>query len=203
MAEALESMGRGAPPEEESLSSRVWVGLEVMAFVVALLWAVEIVDQLAFDGRLDAWGIRPRSLRGLWGVLAAPFLHGGFVHLIANTGPLAVLGVLLCLRGLASFLGVTAAVVVGGGLGVWLTGASNSVHIGASGVVFGWFGYLVIVGFLERHLGSILVSVGVAFVYGGLIWGVLPSSPHISWQGHLFGFLSGLLVAWAKRHRHA
>lgn len=189
-------------PPEETFWERVKTAAKVVAFLVILLWAVEGLDQLLFGERLDAWGIRPRTFGGLWGVFAAPFLHGGFVHLGANTGPLIVLAsLLLVLRGLESFLGVSLAVVLGGGLGVWLTGAAHSVHIGASGVVFGWLGYLILFGFVERRLLSLLTSIGVAVAYGSLLWGVLPAGPHISWQGHLFGFVSGLAVAWFGRRR--
>lgn len=187
----------GAGPGE-----RLWSAVKLVAIIVVLLWAVEVVDQLAFDGRLDRWGIRPRSVGGLWGILAAPFLHGGFVHLLANTPPLAVLSALiLVLRGAGAYLGVTVAVIVGSGLGVWLTGGSETVHIGASGVIFGWFGFLLLSGLVERRLTSLLTTIVVAVLYGGLLWGVLPSGPGISWEGHLFGFLSGLGTAWLRRPR--
>lgn len=188
----------GRKPAERLLAT-----VKIVGALVALLWALEILDQVFLGQGLDAWGIRPRSLSGLFGILFSPFLHGGFLHLIANTPPFAVLGVLLLLRGAGQFAAVTATVVVGGGLGVWLTGAANSVHIGASGVVFGWFGYLVLIGFLERRFLPLLSSVAVAFLYGGIVWGVLPSSPHVSWQGHLFGLLAGLGAAWLGRPRRA
>lgn len=177
-----------------------------LAVLVAFLWLVEIIDQLVLDGSMDVHGIHPRTAQGLWGILVAPFLHGGFGHLLGNTVPLLVLGSLVLVRGLRSFLFVAVLVALVGGFGVWLTGGSNTVHIGASGVIFGFFGFLVFVGILERRVVSLLVSVLVAFFYGGMIWGVLPTNPYISWQGHLFGFLAGLLAAWltaGRQHRKA
>jgi membrane associated rhomboid family serine protease len=204
----MESSGRGDAGGDRlgrTTGQRLWSAAKLVAVIVGLLWAVEIVDQVALDDRLQAWGIRPRTLSGLWGILTAPFLHGDFAHLIANTPPLVVLALLLLvLRGVGAFLGLTAAVAVGSGLGVWLTGAASSNHIGASGVIFGWLGFLLLAGLVERRLSSLLTSIVVAVLYGGLVWGVLPSDPRVSWQGHLFGFLAGLATAWlARRPRRA
>ena len=158
--------------------------------LLGLMWALEIVDFAAM-GHFNRYGIVPRSVDGLWGILWSPWLHGDFTHLIANTGPFLVLGTLVALRGIRDFLVATLGIMIVGGLGVWLTGASHSVHIGASGLIFGYFGFLLIVGITERSLRWILVTVLVAMLYGSILWGVLPNQPGISWQGHLFGFLSG------------
>ena len=165
----------------------------LVASLLALMWALELVDFVAL-GHLNRYGIVPRSIDGLWGILWSPWLHGNFNHLIANTGPFLVLGTLVALRGMRDFLIATLAIMFLGGLGVWLTGGSHSVHIGASGLIFGYFGFLLTVGMTERSFKGILVTVLVAGVYGGLLWGVLPNQPGISWQGHLFGFLSGLWI---------
>ena len=134
----------------------------VLFWFVALIWALELVDLLVLRGALDRLGIHPRDLDRWWGILAAPFLHGGLPHLIANTVPLVVLGWLVMLRGLNTFLSVSALAVVLGGLGVWLFADPRTVHIGASGLIFGFLGYLLLRGFFERSLSSVLVAVIVA-----------------------------------------
>lgn len=167
---------------------------------VALLWLTEFVDTLA-GGRLDGLGIRPRSEDGLTGIVFAPLLHGGWGHLLANTLPVLVLAFIILCTGLRRWLVVTAMVWVLGGLGTWLTGGSDSVHIGASGLVFGWFTYVISVGFFTRRTGQIALGITLFLVYGGMLWGVLPGRPGTSWQGHLFGALAGILAAWAVGRR--
>ncbi|WP_236519610.1 rhomboid family intramembrane serine protease [Sandaracinus amylolyticus] len=172
----------------------------VLAILVAVLWAEEIVD-VFLGGYLDAFGIRPREIAGLIGIPLSPFLHAGFPHLIANTVPLIVLGWFVMLRETWHFFAVSAAVIVLGGLGVWMFGQTGSVHIGASGLVFGWLGYLLLGGWFERRVSTILGSLLVAVLYGGLVWGVLPGTPGVSWEAHLFGFLAGALMAWVLARR--
>lgn len=171
-------------------SAAIWSG-----GFVALLWVLEIVDT-GLGNRLDAEGIRPGSTDGLLGVLLAPLLHAGFGHLIANTVPLLVLGFLVLLSGLGRGLAATAVIWLVAGLGTWLLAGPGTVHLGASGVVFGWLTYLLVRGFISRSPAQIAVGVGVFLVYGGLLWGVLPGQPGISWQGHLFGAVGGVLAAW-------
>jgi membrane associated rhomboid family serine protease len=161
-----------------------------MVVMVAIMWIAEVIDTVA-DNRLDRFGIRPRRIDGLDGIVFSPFLHGGFGHLIANTVPFVVLGGAICLGSRRQFLQVTAIVAVIGGLGTWLTGASNSIHIGASGLVFGFVLYLVSRGVFARKLTYLLGGVVVLSVYGGVLWGLLPA-PGISWQGHLFGAVGGV-----------
>lgn len=162
---------------------------------VALIWAIEIIDLVIFQGSLDALGIKPRSPEGLVGILLAPFLHGGFGHVASNTVPFLIFGWLIMLRETWHFFAVTAISAILGGLGVWLIAPSASVHIGASGVIFGLFGFLLLAGWFERKLGTIILSIVILLTYGGLIFGVLPGQLGISWQGHLFGFLAGVLSA--------
>ena len=166
----------------------------VIGAIVALLWAVEIVD-VAVRHRLDRFGVQPHTVRGLRGVALAPFLHSGFGHLIGNTIPFAVMGFIVLTGGLRRFVAVSLVVAVVSGLGMWLFGSSNEVHIGASGIVFGYLGYLLSRGFFEDKIGQIAVGVLVGVVYGGMIWGVLPTARGVSWQGHLFGFLGGMFAA--------
>lgn len=162
---------------------------------VGLAWLSELIDQLAFGGTLDALGIRPRELDWLWGILLAPLLHGGFPHLIANTLPLLVLGWLVAVRRRRDFWIVTAVVTVLGGLGVWLFGRPDTIHVGASGVIFGYLGYLLLRGWLDRSLVSLGVAAVAGFLYGGALWGVLPGQVGISWEGHLFGLAGGAATA--------
>lgn len=169
---------------------------------VVVLWVAEIVDTV-LGGSLDDEGIRPGSTDGLLGILFAPLLHAGFGHLVANTVPLLVLGFLVLLSGLRRGLAVTAVVWLVGGLGTWLFGGVGTVHLGASGVVFGWLAYLLVRGFFTRHPVEVLVGVGVLLVYGGMLLGVLPGTPGVSWQGHLFGAVGGVLAAWWLARRPA
>lgn len=173
----------------------------VLGSGVLLMWILEMADQFVFHHALDAYGIRPRAVDGLAGILAAPFLHGGFGHLVSNTLPFIVMGGLIMMRSKREWALVTFASVLVGGLGVWLFGAAHSVHIGASGVVFGYFGYLVSHGYFSRKFGAILLSLLVAFLYGGIIYGVLPGAIGISWEGHLFGMIGGILSGWWLHRR--
>lgn len=161
---------------------------------VAIMWVSEILDQFLFGGGLDLLGIYPRHPEALRGILFMPFLHGNFPHLISNTVPFLVLGWLILLRGVGDFFKVSLAVTLSCGIGVWLFG-SPGFHIGASGVIFGYLGFLLLRGLFERSVQSITLSMLVFFFYGGLVWGVLPGQPNVSWEGHLFGFLGGVLVA--------
>lgn len=169
--------------------------IAISAFVVGL-YVLEFVDTLV-GNRLDGGGVEPRTVSGLWGVLFAPVLHFGWGHLIANTLPLLVLGFLVLLPGIGRGLTATAIIWLVGGLGTWLTGGSGTNHLGASVLVFGWLAYLIARGLFTRHFGQLAVGVVVLLVYGGLLWGVLPGQPGVSWQGHLFGAVGGVLAAWA------
>ncbi|AFZ36164.1 Rhomboid family protein [Stanieria cyanosphaera PCC 7437] len=163
---------------------------------VALFWLIEILDFFVFRGKLDRFGIQPHNIIGLRGILFAPFLHGGFSHLIANTIPFLTLGWLTMLQETSDFYIVSIATMLVGGLGVWLFGAPGSIHIGASLLIYGYLGFLLLRGYFQKNLPSIVLSIVVFFLYGGLLWGVLPSRIGISWQGHLFGFVGGAIAAW-------
>ncbi len=170
-------------------------GVVVLAFV-ALLYAVELVDQLVLAGAMDtSYGIFPRHVDGLDGILFAPLLHAGWGHLISNTVPLLVLGWLATSGGIRQFVAVTATVWIVGGVGTWLVGA-ESTHVGASGVAFGWMVFLLVRGFFQRSAGQVVVAVVLFFFWGGMLWGLIPGQPYMSWAGHAFGALGGLLAAW-------
>ncbi|WP_229897474.1 rhomboid family intramembrane serine protease [Streptomyces finlayi] len=165
---------------------------------IALLWVLEAVDT-ATGNALDTYGVSPRDLSELRDVLPMSFLHGGFAHLASNTLPLLILGFLAALGGIRRFAAVVVTIMLVAGLGVWLTAPSHSITLGASGVVFGLFGYLVVRGFVDRRPWDVVLGLVVAVVYGSILWGVLPTDSGISWQCHLFGLLGGVLAAFAFR----
>ncbi|MEY2978340.1 MAG: rhomboid family intramembrane serine protease [Prochlorotrichaceae cyanobacterium] len=168
----------------------------ILVTIVGIMWGLEIIDVVFLRNHLNQLGIHPRRLSGLLGIPLAPFLHGGFRHLIANTVPLVTLGWLVMLRRTEDFWWVSIISVVVGGLGVWLIGGTGTVHIGASGLVFGYLGFLLLRGYFERSASSILFSIMIFCLYGGLVWGILPWQQRgISWEAHLFGFLGGVLAA--------
>ena len=176
-------------------------GVFLVAAMAALMWVVEVADQVV-DGRLDRNGIEPRALDGLDGVVWAPFLHGGFDHLIGNTIPFLLLGFTIAFGGVARVAIVTAVVALVGGLGTWLVATANTIHIGASGIVFGYAGYLLARGVFSRSLGQIALGAVVLVVWGTtLLRGLVPETG-ISWQGHLFGAIGGIVAA-RLLHRQA
>ena len=168
----------------------------ILCTTIAIFWVLELTDFFIFQGKLDSFGIIPGKLIGLRGLLFAPFLHGGFAHLIANTIPFLTLGWLTMIQETSDFYIVSLVTMLVGGLGVWVFGATGSVHIGASILIFGYLGFLLLRGYFQKNLPSILLSIIVFIFYGGLVWGVLPSQPGVSWQGHLFGFAGGVVAAW-------
>ncbi|AKG43609.1 rhomboid family intramembrane serine protease [Streptomyces xiamenensis] len=175
---------------------------------LGLLWILAAADGgdpycLPFDydpPLVCEYGIEPRDTGGLLDIYPAAFLHFGFDHLAANSWPLVIFGFLAALRGIARFLAVSFVIITVSGLGVWLTASGGSITAGASGVVFGLFGYLLARGFVERNALDITVGLTVFLLYGSLLWGVLPTQNGVSWQGHLFGLLGGVASAfWLRR----
>lgn len=162
---------------------------------VALLWVVEIADQLTPGGTLDDNGIRPRTDEGLLGVLQAPLLHGGWGHLISNSGLALLLLFLVLVGNVGRGLAASGIIWLVAGLGTWVVAGAGTSHIGASGLVFGWLTYLVVRGFFARSAAQIVVGVVLLAMYGSILWGVLPGQPGISWQGHLFGAIGGVVAA--------
>lgn len=165
--------------------------------ITGVLWGIEILDWF-LGGRLDGLGIHPRQVDGLWGILFAPFLHAGFGHLIANTLGGIPLALLSMSRKRMDFWVVSGVSALTGGLGAWVLGAPGTVHIGASGVIFGLLGFLLFRGIFERRAGAVILSLVVGVLFGGTVWGIVPGLyPGVSWQCHLFGFLGGVLCARA------
>ena len=171
---------------------------------MALLWAIEIVDQVLFQGGLDRFGILSRTVVGLRGIVLAPLLHGGFGHLIANTGPLLILGWFVMWRETHHWFVVVVFGTIIGGVGVWLFGR-GAIHIGASIVCFALLGYLMLRGWFDRRVLPIVGSIAIGLMYGGALFGMFPGQAGISWEGHLFGFIGGVVAArWlAKREQPA
>jgi membrane associated rhomboid family serine protease len=191
---ALYDTGQSMNSEAKEVARELRSQVMILGGLIVLLWVLEIVDQLT--GRaLDQLGIRPRTISGLRGILFAPFLHGNLTHLLANTVPFLTLGWFVMLRRTGDFWIVSAIAMLVGGLGTWLVGAPYTVHIGASGVIFGYLGFLLSRGYFERSFVSIALSVLIVVLYGGLLWGVLPGRIGISWEGHLFGFVGGAIAA--------
>lgn len=172
--------------------------LRLVLAIFMLFSAIEIIN--LFTGRmLSQLGTIPRYVPGLKGIFLGPFVHGSLQHYFSNIIPLCIFSYLLLQYGLKRYLQVTLWIMLMTGLLVWLF-ARPATHIGVSGVIYGYFGYLVLAGFLNGKVKLIIISMLVAFFYGGLIFGILPSSPFVSWESHLFGFIAGLAAAklWAK-----
>ena len=176
----------------------LWERFGWLAWLLGAIWVVEGIN-LATGYALNSWlGLRPREVGGLDGIVFMPVLHGSVTHAAANSVPLAILGALLSTTARRLVFSASVLIVVLGGLGVWIFG-KTAVHVGASGLLFGWFGYLVARGIVERRPIPLLVSLGVAFFYGTMIWGILPGQPGVSWEAHLFGALAGVAAAIALR----
>lgn len=172
-----------------------------MCAVVPALAFIELIDQ-RLGGRLDEWaGIRPRDASGLDGLLLAPLVHDGWEHLFLNSAPLVLLGTFVLAAGTRRFLLATVFIAVFCGLGVWLLTPSQYLVIGASGVIFGWLGLLFMRGIVERSLWNLAVAVIVGLLYGWQLVALLPTDQRVSWQGHLFGFVGGLVAAVLFRRR--
>jgi len=178
-----------SPTKTETVRQRAFV----VGIMLAAMWGLEVIDAI-LGQPLNSLGIEPRTVSGLVGIPLAPVLHGGFGHLLANTLPFALLALLTIMRGISTFVMVTVFVTLVGGLAVWLV-ASSGYHIGASGLIFGYFGYNLAMGIFERSFKSILMAVLVVLLYGSMIFGVFPGRPGISWEGHLFGAAAG--IGWA------
>ncbi len=177
--------------------------LLALAAFLGALWALQTVNWATGYRLNPAFGLIPREVSGLDGIAGMPLLHGSFAHLMSNTPPLVVMGALLAATATRALIAVNVVIVVAGGALVWLLG-SPSIHVGASGLVFGWFGFLVTRGLVDRSPITLGAALLVGLLYGAMIWGVLPGRPGVSWEAHLFGFLAGAAAAFLVRaHVHA
>jgi len=168
---------------------------------IAVLWMVYFLNFI-LETDLRMYGIMPRDLDGLWGIPAAPFLHVDIQHLTANSGVLFILLAVSLAYSRAQTVKAVLIIMLLGGAMVWLLGVGGTIHIGASGIIFGLIGYLVFLGLFQRNWKAVMISVVILIVYGGALHSLLIYIPGISWTGHLFGFISGVLAAWwTKRER--
>ena len=166
---------------------------------VALIWLIQLLDW-ALDLEPADFGVRPRQLAGLPSIFFAPLVHGGFAHLLANSPPLLVLGTAMLYLYPGAALRVLPAVYLGTGVAVWLF-ARGSAHVGASGLIYGLVSYIFVAGLIRRDRRAIAASLLVCFMYGALIWGLLPIEPGVSWETHLAAALIGIVLAIALRRR--
>ena len=181
---------------EDTARDRRLDGFRVVLALAAIMWASEIVDTIA-DHRLDRYGIEPRDEDGLVGIVAAPFLHAGFGHLVSNTVPFLAMGFAIAFKGAVRVLAVTAIVALVSGAGTWLIAPESTIHIGASGVVFGYATYLLSRGFFDRDVIELAIGAVVGVLWGAVLLGGLLPEDGVSWQGHLFGAVGGVVAARA------
>lgn len=179
---------------------RATAAAALMLSWVALLWVLEAIDVIA-GHRLDTFGIVPRKGSELLDIVPSAFTHFGFGHVASNSLPLLVLGFIAALRGIGRFLAVAFVIIVIGGFGVWLISPAHTNTAGASGLIFGLFGYLLVRGFVDRRALDIVVGLAVGALYGSILWGVLPTAQGVSWQGHLCGLIGGVIAAFLFRER--
>ncbi|WP_291313441.1 rhomboid family intramembrane serine protease [Corynebacterium sp. UBA2622] len=161
---------------------------------LAAIWSVFLVNFIFFTGNLNYLGIHPLDEHAFWHIFTAPLLHADVNHIMSNSIPGAIFCFLIGYSGSKVFWEVTAFATFSAGLGTWLFGGVGTNHIGASGLVYGWLTYLIVRGVFNRSGRQILLGAVLGFFYSGLIWGVLPVNPGISWQGHLFGAIGGILA---------
>jgi membrane associated rhomboid family serine protease len=186
--------------DAETVLAEARKALFVMVGFLALIWVIQIANwadhyQLTVD-----YGIRPHDVGSLPDILSAPFLHFSWAHIEGNSGPLFIFGFLAAYRGVTKFLGVTALVILTSGLGAWLTGSAGSVSAGASGVVFGYFGYIMVRGFFDRHAIDMLVGAVMALCFAYQFTVLLPKAG-IGWQAHIGGLVGGVAAGWVFRDR--
>lgn len=197
-ANSRSSLTKSASRTTRQVTRSLKTQVTTLGTALGAFWVTFVVNTM-LGGALNQFGIVPRTTEGLWGILFAPFLHGNLNHLVANTIPFLALGWMVMLRDAKHFLPVTFFSMLGAGLMAWTLGAPGSVHIGASGVVFGYLGFLLLAGVYTRSFWSIVLSLVTAGLWGGLVLGIAPGQAGISWQAHLGGFMGGILAA--RRYR--
>ncbi|MEI6277307.1 MAG: rhomboid family intramembrane serine protease [Prolixibacteraceae bacterium] len=175
-----------------------WHSLFISVFLIIVLWLIKLVE-FEYELDLSGWGLIPRDLGGLRGILFSPLIHSNFDHLSANTVPLFVLTFSLFFFYRKSSYSIFLLIYLFSGIFVWL-GGREAIHIGASGMIYGLAGFLFLSGVLSRNASLLTISLMVALLYGGLFWGVFPIKPEISWESHLWGAISGFSLAWLYRH---
>jgi membrane associated rhomboid family serine protease len=177
------------------ITSELKTQFRILSELVVYTWTLGIVNLIYCQGALNRFGVRPRTLIGLLGILFSPFLHFDGAHLITNTIPFFILGWFVMLGETSNFFVVTVFIAIFSGLGIWLFGRSYTNHAGASGVIFGYLGFLLLKSYFQVDLLSIALSATVGFLYGRSLRGIFPTEERISWEGHLFGLIGGGLAA--------
>ena len=184
-------MSQSRPQEQHSIVR----ASAVNGCLVALMWVLEAIDTVTGNS-LDQFGITPRRISEIGDVFLAPWLHFGWGHLISNSVPFLVLGILIYLSGRFQYITTLVVTILASGLTVWLISPAWSNTAGASGIVFGFLSYLLVRGLFTKDWKQILIAVVVFLVYGGVLGGVLPTAAGVSWQAHLGGAVGGVLAAW-------
>ena len=188
------------PSDAETVLAEARKALFVMVGFLALIWIIQIANWVDQYRLALEYGIRPRDAASLPDVLTAPFLHFSWSHIEGNSGPLFIFGFLAAYRGVTKFLGVTVIVILTSGLAAWLSEGPGSVGAGASGVVFGYFGYIMVRGFFDRHLIDMLIGVVMALCFAYQFTVLLPQAG-IGWQAHVGGLVGGVASGWIFRDR--
>lgn len=188
------------PDEEGTLASPMGRAATLMVAFLALLWIVQLINAGTDYSLAQSGGILPRQPASLVDIITSPFLHGSLEHLAGNALPLFSLGVIAAIPSPKRFLLMTLVVIVVGGFGVWLFSPANSITVGASGVVFGYFGYLLLRGFVDRRPADVVISIGIALAYGYAMWNSVGFGVEgVSWQGHVAGMVGGMVAALVLR----
>src|SRR5271165_4864538 len=188
--------------EAESVLAEARKALYVMVAFLAILWIVQVANVADHYQLTNSYGIRPRDLGSLPDILSAPFLHVSWTHIESNSGPLFIFGFLAAYRGVVRFLGLTALVIVASGLAAWFFGASGTLGVGASGVVFGYLGYILVRGFFDRHGIDIMIGAVMALCFAYQFTVLLPHAG-IGWQAHIGGLAAGVVGGWVFRDRRS
>lgn len=187
--------------EAEMMIAEAKKALWVMVGLLAVLWVIQLVNAPTGYDLSREFGIEARDPASLPEIFSAPFLHYGWDHIEANSGPLFVFGFLAAYRGVKKWLGVSVLIIVASGLGVWFISSSHSVTVGASGLVFGYFGYIIVRGLFDRHPIDIVIGLVMALCFAYQFASLLPSEEGVSWQGHMFGFIGGIVGGWLFRDK--
>jgi membrane associated rhomboid family serine protease len=195
--------GRGSGPggrSAEAVIAEARKAFWVMVAVLAVVWIIQVINWMT-GYRLNAdYGLRARDVGSLPDIFSSPLLHAGWAHIEGNSGPLFIFGFLAAYRGVSRFFGVTLLIVLGAGLGAWFTNPAHSIAVGASGVVFGYFGYIIVRGLFDRHLIDIVIGMVMALCFA-YTFAVLVPTEGIDWQAHVAGFVTGVLGGWIFRER--
>ncbi len=188
-------------PSAEAMIAEARKAFWVMVGFLAVLWILQIFNAIDNYGITDQHGIIARDVGSLPGILTAPFLHVSWAHIEGNSGPLFIFGFLAAYRGVKKFFGVSVLIIIISGLGAWLISPAGSDTVGASGVIFGYLGYVLVRGIFDRHRIDIVIGLVMALCFAYQFADLLPQNNGVSWQAHVFGFAAGIVGGWFFRER--